>query len=443
MKDLTDGKPLKLIMMFALPLFAGQLFQLGYSLVDTRIVGQTLGENSLAAVGATSPLSDFLTGFLNGTGNGFAIITAIFFGAGDEKKLKKSVACAFMFGAAMAVILTAAVLVFIDPMIGLLNIEAGIRPEAKAYITVVTAGLVFSCIYNVSSAVMRAIGDTLTPLVFLIFASALNVILDYTFILGFHAGVAGAAFATVLSQAVSAVLCIIRIIRKYPVLHVRMDDFRYDGDIFHKVFTTGMSMGFMISFVTLGTLILQSAINIFGSAVIVSHTGSRKLTSLFMIPFSVFGAALATFCGQNAGAGKYERIRAGVRQTLAAVLVWDVFIAAAAWFFTPQLIHLITDSTNEEVIGTSVKYMRVNTAFYFITTPVCLIRNALQGIGDRITPIISSFIELLSKAVFAFALAPVFGYTAVIWCEPVSWMLMVIPLAVVYFRFIRKMETRV
>lgn len=438
MKDLTKGSPIKLLMMFAIPLFLGQLFQLCYSLVDTRIVGQTLGENALASVGATTSLSDFLTGFLNGAGNGFAIITATFFGAGDEKRLKKSVACAYMLGGAMALALTAFGLLFLNDIMRLLNIKGDLSADSGAYISVIIGGLIFSCIYNVCSAVLRAIGDTVTPLLFLIISSLLNIVLDYTFILAFHTGVAGAAYATVLSQAVSAALCIIRMIRKYPILHIGAADLHADRDILLRVLSTGMSMGIMISFVNLGTLILQSAINIFGAAIIVSHTASRKITVLLMIPFSVFGAALATYCGQNAGAGRYDRVRLGVRQAMTAVFIWDILAAAVAWLFTPELAHLITDSSNSEILSTSARYMRVNASLYMITTVICLLRNALQGIGDKITPIISSAVELIAKTVFAFALAPVFGYTAIIWSEPVSWLLMVVPLIAVYMRFVRK-----
>ena len=438
MKDLTKGSPIKLIMMFALPLVLGQLFQLCYSLVDTRIVGQTLGENALASVGATTSLSDFLTGFLNGAGNGFAIITATFFGAKDEKNLKKSVACAFVLGGVMSLLLTMCGMLFLNPMMGLLNIDGSLISDAKAYISVIILGLVFSCIYNVCSAVLRAIGDTVTPLIFLIVSSLLNIVLDYTFIRVFSAGVAGAAYATVLSQAVSAVLCIIRIVRRYPVLHIGAEDMHFDGHMLFRVLSTGLSMGIMISFVNLGTLILQSAINSFGSAVIVSHTASRKLTGLLMIPFSVFGAALATYCGQNAGAGRFDRVRLGIRQTLTAVFIWDVFAAAVAWFCTPELVHLITDSSNSEVISTSQRYMRVNVSLYIIPTVICLMRNSLQGIGNRITPIISSAVELAAKTMFAFALAPAYGYTAIIWCEPVAWALMVVPLLIVYIRIIKK-----
>lgn len=435
MKSLTSGKPLKIILVFALPLFIGQLFQLFYSLVDTRIVGETLGEASLAAVGATTTLSDMITGLLNGFTNGAAILIATYFGANDEKNMKKAVGGTVLLGAGFAVLVSAVCLLCLNPILGFLNIEDEMLPEAKSYIGVVLAGLLAAVLYNACAAVLRAIGDSFTPLIFLIIASFLNIGLDYAFILCLHMGVAGAAYATVISQAVSALLCFIYMRRKYPVLALSKEDMRFpkdlfSGEIYRSLFLTGISMGFMVSFVNLGTLALQTSINTFGTNIIVAHTAARKATSIFMLPFGVLGTTLATYCGQNLGAGQYGRIKAGIRDAVLFTFGWCVCVMLAAYTLSPYLIRMITASMEQEIVDTASLYLKVNTAFYFVPAVICLFRNSMQGFGDSRTPIFSSSLELIGKVAIAYFLAPRIGYLGIIAAEPIVWCIMVIPLIV-------------
>lgn len=430
MKNLTTGKPLKLILYFAIPLFVGQLFQLFYSLVDTRIVGATLGEASLAAVGATTTLSDMLVGLLNGFTNGAAIIVATYFGAGDEKHMKKAAGGTIVLGAGLAVIISVVCLVFLTPILRFLNISEDILPQSKSYIGIVLAGLLAATLYNVCAAILRAIGDSFTPLLFLILASFLNIVLDYTFILHVHMGVAGAALATVISQAVSAVLCFIYMRKKYPLLRLSKEDMRIESEVYQKLFSTGVSMGFMVSFVNLGTVALQTSINTFGTNIIVAHTAARKATSIFMLPFSVLGTTLATYCGQNLGAGKYSRIKAGIRDTVLLTFAWCVGVIITAYTVSPQLIWLITSTTEKEIVDTASLYLKVNTAFYFVPAVICLFRNSMQGFGDSRTPVFSSSLELIGKVLIALLLAPAIGYMGIIVAEPIVWNIMVIPLIV-------------
>lgn len=430
MKNLTTGKPLKLILYFAIPLFVGQLFQLFYSLVDTRIVGATLGEASLAAVGATTTLSDMLVGLLNGFTNGAAIIVATYFGAGDEKHMKKAAGGTIVLGAGLAVIISVVCLVFLTPILRFLNISEDILPQSKSYIGIVLAGLLAATLYNVCAAILRAIGDSFTPLLFLILASFLNIVLDYTFILHVHMGVAGAALATVISQAVSAVLCFIYMRKKYPLLRLSKEDMRIESEVYRKLFSTGVSMGFMVSFVNLGTVALQTSINTFGTNIIVAHTAARKATSIFMLPFSVLGTTLATYCGQNLGAGKYSRIKAGIRDTVLLTFAWCVGVIITAYTVSPQLIWLITSTTEKEIVDTASLYLKVNTAFYFVPAVICLFRNSMQGFGDSRTPVFSSSLELIGKVLIALLLAPAIGYMGIIVAEPIVWNIMVIPLIV-------------
>ena len=433
MKSLTKGNPLKLITLFAIPLAIGLLFQQFYSLVDIRIVGSALGEIPLAAVGASTVLSDFIVGFVNYFCNGFAIVIATCFGSGNDKNLKKAVAASFITGTLLSIILTISFLIFMDPLLRILNVDASLMEISKDYLRIIILGLFFSVLYNTCAAVLRGIGDTVTPLIFLILSSLLNISLDYLFIKGLHMGVAGASIATVLSQAISAVLCMIRIIKKYPILHLSREDFSYDKTIYYDILTTGFSMGLMISLVHMGTLILQSAINSFGAYTIVAHTAARKMSHLMMMPCSFYGTALAAFTGQNYGAGEYERIRMGCISSIIAVSIWNTAWLILVWIAGRNMIGLISASTNEEVLYWGSMYLKTDICFYILCTLVCLIRNTLQGMGHSVTTIISSFLELLVKAVIAFTLAPAIGYWGIIWCEPIAWAIMLIPLIVKWF----------
>ncbi|MCI5882290.1 MAG: MATE family efflux transporter [Clostridium sp.] len=430
MKDLTTGKPIKIILLFAIPLFIGQLFQLFYSLADTRIVGAILGETSLAAVGATTTLSDFLIGLLNGFTNGCAIIIATYFGSGDRDNMKKAIGGTILSGIVLSVLISAGCLLFLPRILGALNVADFLMAESKAYIGIVLAGLLAATLYNVCAAILRALGDTFTPLLFLILAAVLNVVLDYTLIKYGNMGVAGAALATVIAQAVSAVLCFFYMKVRYPELSLRREDFRFDKIIYKKLIATGSSMGFMVAFVNLGTLALQITINTFNQDIIVAHTAARKATNIFMLPFSVLGTTLATFCGQNLGAGKYSRIKTGLRDTLLLTFIWCAGVAMVAYTLSGPLVHMITASDNEVILSTASLYLKVNTSFYFVTAIICLFRNSMQGFGDNKTPVFSSSLELIGKVAISFLLAPAIGYMGIIVAEPIVWFIMVIPLIV-------------
>ena len=430
MKDLTSGKPLKLILHFALPLFIGQLFQLFYSLVDTRIVGETLGDTALAAVGATSTLSDLLISLLTGITNGFGIIIATYFGAKNECYMKKAIGSTILLGTGVALITSIFSLLFLSPILSFLNVSDELLPLSTSYISMILIGLAAATFYNCCAAILRALGDSFTPLIFLIISTVLNIFLDYAFILYFHMGVAGAAAATVLSQILSAITCFIYMRKKYPNLRLTKEDFIPSREVNQKLISTGASMAFMAAFVQLGTFSLQTSINTFGTNTIVAHAAARKVTSIFMMPWGALGTTLATYCGQNLGAGKYSRIKKGLRDTTLLAWCWCILVLLAAYTIAPNLIQLITATSEVEIIETASLYLRVNTIFYFIPTVICLFRNAMQGFGDTKTPVFSSALELLTKVVVAFLLAPAVGYWGIIISEPIAWAIMVIPLVV-------------
>ena len=294
MKTLTKGNPLKVILFFAIPLYIGQLFQLCYSLIDTHIIGNAFGEASLAAVGATASLSDMLIEFLNGIICGFGIIISTCFGANEEKKMRRAIGGTLFLSTAFTLLISVLCLVFLPQILGALHVSDELMAEASAYIKIIIDGLIATTLYNICAAILRAIGDSFTPLLFLIISNVLNIFLDYFFVLNLGKGVEGAAAATVISQALSALLCFLYMRKKYPQIVLYKEEAAPDKEVYGQLLPTGLSMGFMISFVTLGSLALQTGINTLGTNIIVAHTGARKATTIFLIPFFVLGTALAT-----------------------------------------------------------------------------------------------------------------------------------------------------
>lgn len=436
MKDLTVGNPMKTIVGFALPLFIGHLFQLFYGITDTRIVGSMLGDDALAAVSATTTLNDLIVGFLIGLTNGFSVITAQSFGAGNKAKVKRSFASSIKLGLIVSVILTAFSLIFLDWILALLNTPTEIIESGKNYIGVILAGMTFSMLYNAYASTLRALGDTIAPLCFLIVSAFINIGLDLLFIS--LMGVGGAAVATIISQLLSFIACTFYVRIRYPDLVLEPSDFKNDSSLNKQLLGTGISMGLMSSLVCLGTVILQGAINSFGTEIIVAHGAARKISNIFMLPFGIFGMTMATYSGQNYGAGRYDRIRKGLYCTMKIDAVWCVLVLIASWTISPFLIQAITDTSNETIIETASLYLKIDTILYFICSLISSFRNMLQGIGDAVTPIISSSIELLGKALAANLLAPALGYMGIILTEPLVWIVMTIPLVIQVIRFFKK-----
>ncbi len=438
MRNLTKGSPVKMILMFAVPLFIGQLFQLFYSLVDTRIVGALLGDTALAAVGATTSLCDLLNNLLNGFTNGFGIIIATYFGAGNKRIMKNAIAGTVVLSVSITVAISAAGTIALYGILNLLNVSPELFDASSSYLRIIMMGLIAGAMYNMLASILRAIGDSFTPLIFLIISTVLNIILDYTFIKYLDTGVAGAAVATVVSQLVSAILCFIYMYKKYPELHLCMDNFIESKPLLVKMLSTGASMSFMISFVHIGTVALQTSINTFGTNIIVAHTAARKASSIFMLPFSVFGTTLATYCSQNFGAGEYSRIKTGIRASVLLTFIWCTAVIVVANTLSPVIINAITATSEPEVIDTATLYLRINTALYYIPAIICLFRQGMQGFGDNITPLISSSMELIVKVLAAVLLAPAIGYMGIIVAEPIAWIVMVIPLIISMRKFFKK-----
>ena len=428
MKDLSKGNPLKVILQFALPLYIGQLFQLCYGVIDTRVVGSVLGEAALAAVGATTALSDLLIEFLNGVICGFGIVIATCFGAKEEKQMKKAIGGTIVIGVLFTVVISVGCLLFLPQILGILNVAPELTQNATAYIQTIIAGLVITALYNIGAVVLRSIGDSFTPLIFLVISNVLNVVLDYSFVMYAGMGTRGAALATVLSQAVSALLCFIVICKKYPSLKLKKEDIQPQGEMYKQLIPKGLSMGFMLSFVMLGSLALQTSINTFGTNTIVAHTAARKITIIFLTPFFVLGTALATYCGQNLGAKEYERIKQGIKSSVLISFAWCIVVVLLIFAFSSIFIRFVTGSSEEEIVRTATMYLRINASLYFLPAMICIFRNSMQGFGDTKTPLVSSFIELAGKVLIAWFLTPVIGYWGIIVSEPIVWAVMIIPL---------------
>ena len=437
-KTLTEGTPWKQILLFSIPIFWGNIFQLLYSLVDTKIVGSTLGTEALAAVGSVSTLHTLMTGFLNGLTLGFSLITAMCFGADNMKRLKKSFAMTMELGVMTTTVLVVALMLVLQPLLHLLNVPEEQFAMSYAYISVLIVGLFATVLYNLCANTLRAIGDSLTPLLFLILATVSNIGLDYLFILAFHMGVQGAAYATVLAQLISVVLCFIRIFRKFPVLHLQKSDFRPEKELIVEMYKSGLSMGLMSCLVSIGTIMLQSAINTFGTTVIVAHTAARKVFEIMSLPMSVLGSAMATYCGQNYGAKRFDRIRQGIRASLLIAAIWSVAVFIICHTVEGALIRFVASTTDAEVIYWGSMYLKVDMSFIVVCGVIVILRNSMQGFGDRVIPVFSSCIELAGKIIFAFVLAPMFAYWGIIWAEPVVWIAMVIPLIVKVVHTLKK-----
>lgn len=433
-RSLTEGNPFVLILTFAIPIFLGNLFHILYGLVDTKIVGSILGPIALSAVGSVTTLTNLLNGFLNGLALGFSVLTARYFGSGDQKALRKNVGGSVVLGFATVGGIVAVVLIGLHPILRFMNVQAEQYAYAYDYIFIVVLGMLITIGYSLCVNVLRAIGDTVTPLIFLVFSSIVNVVMDYVLILGFHMEVKGAAIATVFSQGISLVLCLIRIRKHFPILHLSVSDFSLEKKQVKEMYQSGLSMGLMSSLVNFGTVILQTGINTFGTNIIVAHTAARKTFEIWNLPISCMGSTMATYCGQNFGAHKYDRIRQGIRCALILCAIWATAVFVMAHTIGTFLISFIASSTEEEVLYWGTKYLEIDMSLIIVTACIVVFRNSMQGFGDYTTPIVSSCIELVCKIIFALFFVKLWGYWAIIFTEPVAWILMVIPLIVMTIR---------
>ena len=338
-------------------------------------------------------------------------------------------------GSVISLILTVLGLLFLHPILRFLNVPDHLTGTARLYIIIILAGKLATFNYDTCEKSLRALGDTVTPLVILAVSVTLNIAGDLFFILVVKAGVQGAAVATVLSQTLAFLICWFYMIRRYEILRLKKEDFfGLERNMMKNMLSAGLSMGLVSSLVNLGTLALQTSINRLGRDIIVAHTAARKITEMFMIMFGVFGQTMAIFCGQNAGAGRMDRVRHGIGLAVLYTCIWSVMTVIFSFTIGKQLIYLVTGSHNETVIRNAANYLKFDTIFYFVTAVISVLRNAMQGLGEKVIPLASSALEMIGKVVIAVTLVPLLGYTGVIVAEPIVWIIMVIPLIVQIFR---------
>ena len=419
--DMTRGNPLKIILLFALPILVGNIFQLFYNIVDAMVVGHILGEDSFAAVGATSAVYSLIISFANGMANGFSIIAARFFGAKEEDKLRKSFASSICLATVISVVLTILGQVFLRPMLNLLKTPSDIIDEAYSYISFILLFVIVTMFYNLLAGILRAVGNSKMPLVFLVIASITNVVLDIVFIAIIKMGIRGAAIATVISQIFSLLLCIIYVVKKCPFLHLKKQDFKVQKKLMIDLFTTGLSMALMFSIVAIGTVILQSAINDFGKITIAAHTAARKISEIFMLPIATIGVAASTYASQNYGARNYKRIASGINYSFFLAGIWILISNLTVFLFASGIVTAVTGSAEVELIDTATRYLKINLPFYAFLAILVILRSVLQGMGSRAIPIFSSFIEFAGKFLVVGVLVPTMGYLGVCISEPMIW----------------------
>ncbi len=426
--DLLNGNIMKSIIMFALPIFVSMLFQQLYNAADAAIVGNILGEESLAAIGSIAPVFELMIYFTTGLCGGFGIVVARAYGSGDDALLKRAVAGALKIGIGAVLVFTLFCIVGMPCLLHAINTPDEIFAEALLYIRIVTAFLIVTFFYNFFSGILRSIGNSVMPLVFLIVSSVLNVVLDYVFIAVCKRGVEGAAVATVISQAVSAVLCYIYLLSKVRILVPGMEHFKTEPELIRDLMGQGFAMMFMSSIVSVSSVILQSGINGIGTQIIAAHVAARKLMGLAALPFISVPVSISVFVSQNKGAGNRDRILKATRQYYILFAVGAAIMSVFLWTMAPSLVRLISGSENPIVISNGAGYLYVLGPFLYILGVINSMRSSLQGIGYKVVPVISSIIELCGKVLFVLLFIPRFGYKAVIWCEPVIWVFMAIEL---------------
>ena len=441
-KDLTVGSPLKIFIWFSIPILIGNLFQQLYNVVDTVIVGQYLGEEALAAVGTTGCLMFLVIGFANGIAQGFGVMIAQAFGAGNHKLLRHYVALIIVLTIIVSAILAIPTAVFSRNFLLLLNTPENILGMADAYIKVIFGGLFLTMVYNVEAGILRGIGDSKTPLYFLFIASALNIILDIVLIVFADMGTAGAAYATVIGQGVSALLCFIYMYVKFPLIRVQRSDFYNDFSGCVKLLSLGIPMAINYSITAVGTMILQSAINVFGSSVVAAYTAGSKVINLTTQTMPSLGTTAATFCGQNLGAGKKDRIYKGMKVALVLCLVVSVIGAAISIFCGPAMVGLFIKNPSEKTMQYAMEYLIKASTCMMPLAMIFVYRNGMQGLNQALVPMLCGIVELVSRVAVIKLLAKPFGYTGVCLTDPICWLVTGVMVFIAYLIWEKKTKKR-
>lgn len=422
--DMTRGDPFRLLLQFSLPLFCSNLLQQVYNLTDTALAGHLLGSAALAEIGATAALYGLIMNFAFGMNNGLALTVSRCFGAGEREGIRRAVGWMVTLSAAVSIVLTTVSLLGRGALLQVLQVPAEVWDGAAAYLTVILLGIPLTMLYNMEAALLRAVGNSVTPLLFLLFSSVLNVGLDAAFMGPLGMGVRGAAVATVLAQGISAVLGAVYLVRSYPELHFAPAHLKKSARrAVMNMFWAGMSMGLMSAIYNLGSVALQSSINALGSVYITAQTAARRMAEMYFIPGGALGIGVATFSSQNLGAGRRSRIGQIVRAALKIYFVWWLFVLAFTFLLGEPVLRLITGSSDARIISNAMLYLKISVPIIPPMAVLVILRNMLQGIRHTVEPLLASALELIGKVIFAVWLVPVWGYRAVCFCEPTTWVI--------------------
>ena len=441
-KDLTKGEPLKLILLFSIPLLIGNVFQQLYNIADLVIVGRLLGVEAFASVGAVAPLFFLIMFIIVGLTSGFTVITGQRFGAKDYAGVRNSVVISTILSLVATLFFTIVCSILMHPVLHLLNVPQNIYHNAYWYIEIVVLGLVSTTLYNLLANIIRALGDSKTPLYFLIIASVVNIFLALFFIEILKLGVAGSAIAVLLSQGISVILCLYFVKKKFPILHLKKQDWliKFNDDFYKSAsehLKVGIPMSLQFSIIGLGVIVIQSVCNTFGSNVIAAVTAALRIEQIATLPMISFGVALATFVAQNFGAKKFRRIRTGVIRTSLLSVFLSVLMAIIMRFWGADIIKEFIGSATVQVIEIAHQYLLISTFFYIFLSQIFIYRNALQGMGEVIFPLVASVAELLMRAFAAVYLAIKFGYIGMFYSGPIAWVSACFILSFGYFRSIK------
>ena len=431
--DMTSGSPMKIILWFTLPIFIGNVFQQFYNMADAVIVGKFVGNNALAAVGSTGTIMFLINGFVIGMTAGFTVLTAQKFGAGDERGIRKSVTGAAWLSLIVGLILTAAFMVFMKPLLTLMNTPADIFDDAYAYIMIISGGILAQMLYNLLASILRALGNSRVPLYFLILSAVLNLVLDLVFVIVFQMGAAGAAVATIISQGVSGLLCLVYIGKKVQLLRMTKEDWKPQTALLSAQLKVGIPMALQYSITAIGTMMVQSSLNILGSTLVAAYTAAGKIEQVVTQAYIAMGTTMATYGAQNMGAGDVPRIRQGFKACTIIGIVYS-FIAAAFVMTAGKYMTYLFVSEDVGTIMNSVDiYLKCVGIFFIPLAVVNIYRNGIQGLGYGLLPMTAGIAELIGRGVVAVIAAGQRSYLGVCLASPAAWLLAGGLLIVMYY----------
>ena len=437
-KDMTKGTPWKLIFFFMVPVCCGNIFQNFYNIVDSMIVGRFLGVEALAAVGSTGSINFLVIGWITGMTSGFGIQLSQAFGANDHKRLRHYLAMSVYLCIGLAVLMTGGLLLANGLILHWMNTPEDIFFNTKKYIGIIYAGLPVTILYNMLATIARALGDSKTPLYFLVLSSVLNIILDYVFVAILPFGVAGAAYATVLAQAVSAVLCLVYVWKKFTIIHFTKKDAIIKGNSIYNLLSMGIPMGLQFSITAIGTMIVQASLNTLGATYIAAYSATMKIQNIMIQIYPALGTAIATYTGQNYGAGEMKRIKQGVNACLIMEAIYSVFVMSLSWSILPMAVRIFAEDPTGELYMIACQMFRISMWFFFPLGSIFIYRNVLQGLGNGFVPMLGGVFELIARAFVVYVFFDAMQFIAICISDPAAWMSALIPLIPYYYWFMNK-----